>query len=40
MYDSTSLNYVSELGVGMLTSPRDVIISSDKIFVCKHNLDN
>ena len=45
VYDSTSLNYVSELGVGMLLSPRDVIISSDKIFVldvgplCLHTFD-
>ena len=45
VYDSISLNYVSELGVGMLLSPREVHISSNKIFVldraplCLHTFD-
>ena len=45
MYDSISLNYVSELEIGMLTSPYEVHISSNKIFVldagplCLHTFD-
>lgn len=45
VYDSTSLNYVSELGVGILTYPCEVHISSNKIFVldkgplCLHTFD-
>ena len=45
VYDSASLNYVSELGVGMLIYPRKVNTSSKKIFVldegplCLHTFD-